>query len=279
MIILSQLFNKLRFLKYIFICILVILISRISFSAKVDTVKVFSSSMQKEIPVLVILPEVYFRNDSIPPILILLHGYGGDFTSWYKNNPNLVKQSDETGFIFLCPEGSDSWYIDNAKENSFYESFITKELLDFTDSLFKIRIRHHPLHICGVSMGGHGALYLALKYPEKFASASSLSGVINLKDSKVSNLLAKRFGNSEEDFEALKSFSVQNITINPSKKLPNLLISVGNSDHLFLSNQIFHNRLLNLNIKHNFIIIPGQHDWACFNRLFEHQLVFLKLIK
>ena len=46
-------------------------------SAEVDTVHIFSQSMNKHISAIVVVPDTYKSTDSKLPVVYLLHGYSG----------------------------------------------------------------------------------------------------------------------------------------------------------------------------------------------------------
>lgn len=56
------------------------------------------------------------------------------------------------------------------------EDYILKELPELIESVFPVT---HKRAISGHSMGGHGALTLALKNPERFTSVSAFSPIVN----------------------------------------------------------------------------------------------------
>lgn len=74
-------------------------------AAKVDTLKVFSEKMKRNIRVLVFVPD----GDGKVPTLYLLHGYGGDERSW-SGITDLKQMADDNHLLIVCPNGDRSWY-------------------------------------------------------------------------------------------------------------------------------------------------------------------------
>ena len=107
----------------------------LSFAAKVDTLLIKSPSMNKDVKVVVVTPDVALGKKALAcPVLYLLHGYGGNAKTWIGIKPNLPQIADEKGMIFVCPDGKNSWYWDSPLNPSYrYETFISSELVT-TDS-------------------------------------------------------------------------------------------------------------------------------------------------
>ena len=88
------------------------------------------TKMKKNIPTLIVLPDSFSSENSSVPVLLLLHGYGGDYKNW-SNHTSLVKRADDFKMMIVCPDGSpNSWYFDSPmKNNSQYETFFIYELI------------------------------------------------------------------------------------------------------------------------------------------------------
>ena len=74
-------------------------------AGKVDTLMVESQSMGKRIEVVVALPD----GEGPWPVVYLLHGYGGNAHTWEGLIPGIANVADETGMVFVCPDGANSW--------------------------------------------------------------------------------------------------------------------------------------------------------------------------
>ncbi len=246
-----------------------------AFAANVDTVYVFSNSMQKEIPVIIVFPESYFSDTSSFPSIYLLHGYGGDYGSWTRNDSNLLELCDQYNFVFICPDGNkNKWYIDNKKDSSFYCTFIGIELIEWQNKNLRTIKSANGRAICGISMGGFGAFNIALNNPEKFGAVSSISGVMNLKASKIKHKIAIRFGTGEKDIETLEKLSILNRIEDFNKSGSEFIFDCGKDDHLNFANMRLHKKLSENKVSHTYLSRPGKHCWKYFSDSFEYQLVF-----
>ncbi|MCD6163695.1 MAG: hypothetical protein J7K40_14935 [candidate division Zixibacteria bacterium] len=140
---------------------------------------------------------VYYVRDSEYPSLYLLHGFGGNadyFTDIYMLQDimdEMIANGEIIPMIVITPDCSNSFggsfytnsesvYVDTLDEYlSFtgqYEDFIVNELMDYMTINYNIDTTAESRAISGHSMGGYGAMKIAMKHPELFGSVSSMSG-------------------------------------------------------------------------------------------------------
>mgnify|MGYP006104103587 CR=1 FL=1 len=106
--------------------------------SQVDTLIIFSESMNKTIPNLVIKPLKYKQNGAKLPVLYLLHGAGGNYTNWLLKVPLIKKYASDFNILIVCPDGGKtSWYFDSPIDQQMkYETYISKELIEFIDQKY-----------------------------------------------------------------------------------------------------------------------------------------------
>lgn len=103
-------------------------------AADIDTLKVFSVKMQREIPTVVVTPD-HTEGDRFPTVY-LLHGYGGDELAWQRIR-DLRPLAEQFGVIFVCPDGENSWYWDSPLDpTSQFETFVSSELPAWVDARY-----------------------------------------------------------------------------------------------------------------------------------------------
>lgn len=90
-----------------------------------------------------------------------------------ENCDGLEALIDHYEMIVVCPDGGfSSWYYDSPEDPSYkYETFITRELIPAVDSRFGTVADRTGRAVAGLSMGGHGAFYLAFRHQEIFGVA------------------------------------------------------------------------------------------------------------
>ena len=263
-------------MKRINILLAVLVLVQLGFSRnQVDTISVFSSKMHKEIKNVIVVPENYSAKKHYP-VVYLLHGYSDNYAKWIKTVPTIKALSTEHQFIIVCPDGGySSWYIDSPVDSTFqYESFIVKDLLSYVDAHYATIPDRAARAITGLSMGGHGALYLAMRNKNLFAHAGSMSGGVDLRFSTKKYDLAKRLGDFEKSPDEWNNRSVINMVENLKSKELDLIIDCGTSDFFYQINAALHRRLLALNIDHDYIERPGIHNWPYWTNSINYQFLF-----
>lgn len=256
--------------------IVLVVVSQLIFSrAQVDTISVFSSKMKKEVKSVVVLPENYSHKKHYP-VVYLLHGYSDNYAKWVTNVPSIKTLSTKHQFIVVCPDGGyNSWYFDSPIDSTFqYESYITQDLLSYVDAHYSTIADRSARAITGLSMGGHGALYLAIRNKNLFAHAGSMSGGVDLRTSTKKYDIAKRLGSIEKHSGEWDDRSVVNMVSSLKNKELNLIIDCGVSDFFYQINAGLHRRLMALNINHDYIERPGEHNWAYWTNSIQYQLLF-----
>ncbi len=139
----------------------------------IATLNFFSSSLRKQTAFNIILPEIEGHNGPFP-VFYLLHGLSDDYSMWQRKT-SIGRYVQMLPLIVVMPDGGRGFYCD-AEEGFAYESAIVRDLIPFVDRMFHTVAEKRGRCIGGLSMGGYGALKLALKFPELFASANGHSG-------------------------------------------------------------------------------------------------------
>ncbi|HEY4786593.1 MAG TPA: alpha/beta hydrolase family protein [Bacteroidales bacterium] len=233
--------------------------------------------MRKSIKAVVITPDSY-ANGRAFPVVYLLHGYSGNQTDWIKKVPAITSYSDQCKVIIVCPDGNfSSWYFDSPEDTSFkYETYISGELVKWIDDHYKTVKDRKGRAITGLSMGGHGALFLAIKHQEVFGLAGSMSGGVDLRPFPLNWDIAKRLGDYARYPERWDSNSVINLTYLLKPNGLALIIDCGTEDFFFHVNEELHRKLLERNIPHDYLARPGGHTWEYWADAFNYQMVFIK---
>ena len=113
-----------------------------------------------------------------PPTLYLLHGLSDDDTIWSRRT-SVERYVAPLGLAVVMPQVHRSYYTDEVHGNRYW-TFLSEELPAVVDRFFRLSRRREDTFVAGLSMGGYGALKWALRDPDRFAAAASLSGVLNL---------------------------------------------------------------------------------------------------
>ncbi|RMF08651.1 MAG: esterase family protein [Candidatus Neomarinimicrobiota bacterium] len=242
----------------------------------IDTVSVPSPAMKRDMPAIVVTPE----NSGGPfPVVYLLHGYSGSYQDWNRK-ADLAAESDRYGVILVCPEGGyNSWYLDSPVDpTSQYESWIVKDLIPWVDHQYSTRGNREYRAITGLSMGGHGALYLAIRHPDLFSAAGSMSGGVDLRFSTKRWEISEKLGPYEDFPERWKQNSIVGMIEDiPADSLA-LFIDCGVNDFFIEINRTLHRKLLERNLPHEYIERPGGHSWSYWTHALDYHLLFFRQI-
>jgi S-formylglutathione hydrolase FrmB len=128
--------------------------------------------------------------------------------------------------------------------------------------------------ITGLSMGGHGAFYLAIRHPELFDAVSGMSAGVDLTFSTVKWEIAKILGPFELYPNRWSDYSVVNMVDSIQKGFMPVLIDCGYDDFFIETNRTLHNRLIEKNVPHTYIEKPGGHHWAYWIKSLDEHLTF-----
>lgn len=244
------------------------------YAAQVDTVRVRSNSMSKHVEVVVVSPSAATAD---APVVYLLHGYSGNARSWIGIKPNLPEISDQTGIVFVCPDGQNSWYWDSPKDpSSRYETFVSQELVAYIDSHYPVKKDRTARAITGLSMGGHGALWLALRHKDTFGAAGSTSGGVDIRPFPKNWEMSKQLGEASSNRELWEQHTV----INQIDGLKNgelaMIIDCGYGDFFYDVNLNLHKKLREFQIDHDFLVRPGVHNADYWRNSIDYQILFFQ---
>ncbi len=243
-------------------------------AAVVDTITVHAAKMNEEVKVVVVMPSLEGRK--MFPVLYLLHGYKGNETTWARMS-DLSELADQYGMIIVCPDGKNSWYWDSPRrKDSQYETFLSRELVNYVDNHYPTVASREGRAVTGFSMGGHGALWNAIRHPEVFGAAGSMSGGVDIRPFPNEWEMKKQLG--ERDLNPLMwdSYTV----INQIDRLRDgelaLAFECGVDDFFYSVNNALHEALLARKIRHDYTVRPGKHDGLYWQNAIYYQMLFFQ---
>lgn len=249
----------------------------ISVSVYAQDLQVYQSkNLPKNDSTWVFKPKDYKANQSLP-LIFLLHGYSGNYQQWHKIM-DAQKYADTYGFIIVCPDGLfNTWYLNSpAKQDWQYETFFFEEL--YPDIIKKYQPNTKQIFITGLSMGGHGAMYLFIQKPDLFASAGSTSGGIKLSDGYGKWGLADLLGNPAKEDDLWRKYSVIDNLDRLQEVNKPFIFDCGADDFFYASNNEMKQKCDALKLKATYISQPGAHNRAYWAKSIRQQFEFFKNI-
>ena len=260
-------------------------------AARVDTLAIPSAAMHRTYRAAVVLPASYARSKQARyPVLYLLHGAYGHFGDWLSKTPDkqlLHRLADQYNLIIVNPEGETfSFYLDSpVSPDSRFETYLTQEVISKIDQTYRTVATGKGRVITGLSMGGHGALYLSARHPELYCAAGSMSGALDLCSfnrklapadaAQRAQLWAPVLGSETENPERFADNSVMGLVEQMGRNGLPLIIDCGVDDGLIDINREVHRRLVYAHTPHDYTERPGGHTWAYWQAAVPYQVLFL----
>ncbi len=223
----------------------------------------YSECLGRDVTLQVLLPKHVPEQTRIP-VLYLLHGLSDCSTTWL-NRTSLERYADNYNMVIVLPDGARSFYCDMAYGDAYY-THISKEVIELCERLFPVATDAAHRFIAGNSMGGYGALKIALKNSGKFSKVGIFSGVMDVQD------MVNRFpeyqhdwylcfgGNTVPDSEDVLSLLKQRKRENA---VPELYHCCGTEDFLAEENRIFDRLCTDLHVPQKTVWENGaSHEWS-----------------
>jgi S-formylglutathione hydrolase FrmB len=267
------------FFRHLIVLITIASLPLQAIAARVDTLDVYSPAMRKTTRCVVIRPDNYSPMGKPLPVVYLLHGWSGNYAAWLGDAPQLVRHADHYNVMIVCPDGGyDSWYLDSPVDSTVrYETHVAVELPGYIDYYYNTIRQPSGRVIAGLSMGGHGALYLAARHPEVFGAAGSMAGGLDLRPWKKNDWDLKGvLGDPKTAFENWEKHSVINLVERFKSSKQALIIDCGDRDFFLPMNRAVHERLLELGIPHEYTERPGEHNGEYWGNAIDYQFLFFQ---
>ncbi len=230
----------------------------------------WSPALQMQTAASIILP-----NPELPgpyDVMFLLHGLSDDHTIWSRRT-SIERYVDGLPLVVVMPDGGRGFYID-APEGFAYES----AMMDAASLISRYLPVKERWCATGLSMGGYGALRLALKRPERFASAHSHSGALRFG----AGMAGREGKDAPAEFVRILGSGEPNPDNNlfelaqraPKDQRPKIRFDCGSDDFLIEDNRLFHGLLNGIGYEHEYAEYPGSHTWEYWDEHVQEAIAF-----
>jgi S-formylglutathione hydrolase FrmB len=277
----------------------------------VDTGTLHSPALGVDKRYMIYLPGGYATSGARYPVIYVLHGLNGDERSWL-DHVGLAAVADAMRLpaIVVMPDADDSFYVNAAApvdraaclageptygstpdmttycvEQPRYEDYMTRDLIAHIDGTYRTIPERRARAIAGMSMGGFGALMLAMRHRDLYASTASHSGVAALLYSgphpyergravisddprpwiEQSGKLGAHFARIfSADVERWRAHDPAHLARDLANGELAIWLDCGTEDELSLHDgvQYLHEVLEAEGIDHSLVLAPGGHDAA-----------------
>ncbi len=217
-------------------------------------------------------------DDGNYPTLYLLHGRTDDDTIWLRRT-SIERYVAPLGLAVIMPQVHLSYYTDMAYGNRYF-TFISEELPSIAQSFFHLSNEREDNFVAGLSMGGYGAMKLALRHPDRFSAAASLSGVLDIANEtwfRTNKSYPLIFGEDSikgSDNDLLWLLEKCDKMEEPK---PKLYQCCGTEDFLYEQNSVFRQTCEKMSFDYTYEEGPGTHDWAYWDAKIQDVLTWLPL--
>ena len=215
------------------------------------------------------------------PVVYLLHGLSDDYSMWCRRS-SIELYATEYKFAIIMPDGGRSFYTDAVCGENYW-SFVAEELPQTAAEFFPIATEREKCFAAGLSMGGYGALKLALRAPERFAAVAGLSSLTDVKRRYNSadtliwrSELERIFGSMDTLAERGNDlFALAEKLAASGKQMPEILSICGTEDFMIADNRDFAGHMKKLNCKNfHYFEYPGTHNWQFWDTHIQDALRF-----
>ena len=248
-------------------------------AGSVDTVIIYSKAMRKSYKCVVIKPDNYRVTNKKFETVYLLHGHSGNFSNWIKLVPQLKKYADDYQMLIVCPDGkTNGWYFDSPVSDSMqFETYISEEVPAYIDANYKSVQGRNSRAITGLSMGGHGGLFLGFRHADFFGACGSMSGALLIeyitdKRYGIDRILGDTLGNKQRYFD----YSIMKEMEQYPKDSISIIMDCGTEDFVIEMNRAVHKKMQSLRIPHDYTERPGKHDWNYWRNAIQYQLLYFR---
>ncbi len=219
------------------------------------------------------------------PVLWLLHGRSDDHTIWMRRT-SIERYVSELGLAVVMPAANVSFY-QNVYNGMAYSDFIEEELPEIARGFFPLSDKREDNFVAGLSMGGYGAMKMALNSPSRYAAAASLSGALDVagfsesEDPDRVEWMRQIFGDEHLDLAGSPAdlMALLEKAKDSGVDLPKLFACCGREDFLLDHSRRFAAKARDLEIGLEYVENEGAHEWGYWDTMIQSVLNWLPLSK
>lgn len=256
-----------------------------------------SGLLGREVPYSVVLPERYFSEPARSyPVLYLFHCIGGDSTTGIEYCDithildSLVRTKEIDPMIVVMPDVFLSYCSDTFDGEFPYETMLLEELIPEVEKTWRTDGKRATI---GFSMGGFGAMSVALRHPDLFCATAGLSPSVRTDEQYATeepqegweSQWGRIFGGlGMTGEERITPYYKERCPLHLFEDLPaetlsdmGIFIATGNREggSLAESNEALHLALTGRGIPHVWSVSDGGHDFAFWRERLPDALRFL----
>lgn len=241
------------------------------------------------------LPADYDISTRRYPVVYLLHGATDDETAWVQfgevniTADRAIAAREIPPMIIVMPDAKMTRYINDYEGKDRYEDMLITEFIPYIDKTYRTRTKKEYRGISGLSMGGYGALIMAMRHPEMFTACAAYSSgvrtddeVLKMSKERYERSFSKMYGPTASGEPGLtehyKIYSpLYQVKTLPEETLKSVrwYLDCGDDDFLYRGNSALHVGLRERNIPHEYRVRDGGHSWIYWRTGIKDGLKFI----
>lgn len=219
------------------------------------------------------LPDSYLEDSGRRyPLLVLLHGDGSHYLDWFTRT-RIVRYASAFELVVACPDGGSGWYTNAHDGSGDYEDDLIHDFVEHLRLTLPVQPQGRQWGIEGLSMGGYGAVKLALKFTSLFSVGVSHSGAFDAPRAPKRSVV---FGDPEKQSKLRRASHVFSLAEDALSRWPadrpRLAFDCGTEDSLIEVNRQLRDHLAFIGYPHVYREMPGYHTWPYWDRAFRTAL-------
>ena len=263
-----------------------------------ESIEMKSTILSRTVRYSVLLPEEYDKTKNTYPVVYLLHGYGDNENSWLKGGnirtyaDRAVANGTSEPVILVMPQGNNTYYVNRYNGDYNYMDMITSELVPLIDEKYRTKKDKRYRAVMGYSMGGYGAFILPTLNPDIFSASVALSmswrtdeqymaepqGVFDSQFGSIFGGVGQSGqGRITDYFKKMSPFHFFKASDVSKYSEVNYFLDCGDDEEqLSITNDRLHALMLDKNIRHEYRMRNGAHNWDYWSGSMNDAFAFMQ---
>jgi enterochelin esterase-like enzyme len=235
----------------------------------------YASTLGLSTSYLVLLPAGYDESNRRYPVLYMLHGVAGDATEWQSIGlleaaDRMTQDGEIEPMLIVLPNGGANYWVNHA-DGARWGDYLVSDVVTSVDREYRTIPNRAARAVGGLSMGGEGALRMALLNPVVFGIVAAHSPSLRTAYDQLAPELQRLYG-TEADWRAASGLWLATDT-DAAARL-SISLDVGEDDPWRPNVALLHERLDERGVSHRFEVLPGEHAAEYWIGNVDHYLTF-----
>jgi S-formylglutathione hydrolase FrmB len=243
--------------------------------ARVIEENLYSPTLDLHTTYRIMLPGGYDAGTRRYPVLYMLHGVAGDSSEWESIGlldaaDRMIGRGEIDPFLVVLPNGGANYWVNQAT-GARWADYVVDDVVKQVDRNYRTVTSPRGRAIGGLSMGGEGAMRIAMTRPGVFGTAAAHSPSLRTAFDQFAPELQALFGDEDAWRAATPLWLVMDTDTAYGL---NLAIDIGEDDPWRANVELLHERMASRGISHRFEVLPGEHAAEYWIDNVDHYLAF-----